>query len=231
VKWDSRRPAGQRILSIHLDTELSDSSSLGGSGPAITRDGLDEEVKREKGGRKYKVVTREYMAQGHDGYSALKGGKYLVDDESGQMMSTIVRKYLLGEFSHISLITPDRAPGSRFVNRMSHFVDTNKGAAFIQPDTEAIVQREQTRQHKLASRAKMEWKQAASLAIRHIRSKRHYQDNISVANSEHMSNVDVFDGSKMRCGKTEGGEGEVDEDLLQIHPVVDGRFKDIGRDS
>lgn len=29
-------------------------------------------------------------------FVALKGHKYLVDDESGQMMSTIVRKYLLG---------------------------------------------------------------------------------------------------------------------------------------
>lgn len=55
-----------------------------------------EEIKRVKGGRMYRIVTREYMAQGHDGFEALKGQKYLVDDESGQMMSTIVRKYLLG---------------------------------------------------------------------------------------------------------------------------------------
>lgn len=59
-------------------------------------DVLNEEVKREKGGRKYKVVTRQYMSEGHDGYLALKDSKYLIDDESGQMMSTIVRKYLLG---------------------------------------------------------------------------------------------------------------------------------------
>ena len=45
----------------------------------------------------YKVVTREYLAEGHDGYDALKEGRYLIDDEAGQMMSTIVRKYLLGE--------------------------------------------------------------------------------------------------------------------------------------
>ena len=60
----------------------------------------DEEVKRVKGGRMYKLVTREYMAQGHDGFAALKGSKYLVDEESGQMMSTIVRKYLLGQSLH-----------------------------------------------------------------------------------------------------------------------------------
>ena len=55
-----------------------------------------EPIKRVKGGRMYKIVTREYMAQGHDGFSPLKGQKYLVDDESGQLMSAIVRKYLLG---------------------------------------------------------------------------------------------------------------------------------------
>ena len=60
-----------------------------------------EPIKRVKGGRMYKIVTREYMAQGHDGYEALSGQKYLIDDESGQMMSTIVRKYLLGAFSFI----------------------------------------------------------------------------------------------------------------------------------
>ena len=55
-----------------------------------------EPIKRVKGGRMYKIVTREYMAQGHDGFLPLKGQKYLVDDESGQLMSAIVRKYLLG---------------------------------------------------------------------------------------------------------------------------------------
>jgi len=45
----------------------------------------------------YRVVTREYLASGHDGYDMLKGNKYLIEDEGGQMMSTVVRKYLLGE--------------------------------------------------------------------------------------------------------------------------------------
>ena len=55
-----------------------------------------EPIKRVKGARMYKIVTREYMAQGHDGFLPLKGNKYLVDDESGQLMSAMVRKYLLG---------------------------------------------------------------------------------------------------------------------------------------
>ena len=68
-------------------------SSSGQSTPQLV-DG--EPIKRVKGGRMYRIVTREYMAQGHDGFIARKGNKYLVDDESGQMMSSIVRKYLLG---------------------------------------------------------------------------------------------------------------------------------------
>lgn len=95
VNWDSRRPPGQRVLSVHLETELADSAFTNSQNEA-TFDGIGEEVKRERGGRKYKVVSREYMVQGHDGYEPLKEGKYLIDDESGQMMSTIVRKYLLG---------------------------------------------------------------------------------------------------------------------------------------
>lgn len=37
------------------------------------------------------------MAEGHDGFAALSGHKYLIDHEGGTLMSTIVRKYLLGE--------------------------------------------------------------------------------------------------------------------------------------
>lgn len=104
VVWDSRRPPGQRIISIHLDPEIGestvDSSTLSSTasrpGIGVTQDPT-EEVKREKGGRMYKVVTREYLASGHDGYEMLKGNKYLIEEEAGQMMSAVVRKYLLGE--------------------------------------------------------------------------------------------------------------------------------------
>jgi len=53
----------------------------------------------------YRVVTREYLASGHDGYDMLKGNKYLIEDEGGQMMSTVVRKYLLGE-SAVNIYIP-----------------------------------------------------------------------------------------------------------------------------
>lgn len=60
-----------------------------------------EPVSKEPGGKKYVIVTREYMAAGHDGYEPLKGSEYVggVDDEHGLLMSAIVRKYLLGQYS------------------------------------------------------------------------------------------------------------------------------------
>ena len=89
----------------------------------------------------------------------------------------------------------------------------------------------------------MHWKLAASLVIKSIRSKRHYQETLSVAQVEHMSDVDCFDGEKMRKewgsqtqeakegkGQNENSSRSADEeDLLQIHPVLDGRLEDIGR--
>jgi len=139
VVWDSRCPPGQRVLSVHLDPEINESTTdtpthtSGDVTPTqsapvnLSQDSVDE-VKREKGGRTYKVVTREYLAEGHDGYDALKDGKYLIDDEAGQMMSTIVRKYLLGEsvvgqslrlwlkqviLCRITVREPDVPPGER----------------------------------------------------------------------------------------------------------------------
>jgi len=240
VVWDSRRPPGQRVLSVHLDPETSESTidtpirAPGEDTPTksatinASQDPADE-VKREKGGRMYKVVMREYLAGGHDGYDMLKGNKYLIEEEGGQMMSAIVRKYLLG---------------SRFVNRMSRLAKENAlSQTFMQAGTEAIVQRERRRSQRLRD-PKIHWKLAASLVIKSIRSKRHYQENLSIPQVEHMSEVDCFDGEKMRrewgSSQAKGGQGEDgqqgtnsritdEDDLLLIHPVLDGRFKDISR--
>jgi len=131
------------------------------------------------------------------------------------------------------------------VNRMSRLARDNAASrTFIQADTEVIVQRERKRSQRLQNPGKMHWKLAASLVIKSIRSKRHYQENLSITQVEHMSEVDCFDGEKMRrkwgAPRTEeaGEEKSQDEkspritdedDLLQIHPVLDARFEDIGR--
>ena len=104
VTWDSRKPAGQRVVSVHVQTNkyeddiLSPSEHSSGTSTPANQNIPLEEVKCEAGGRKYAVVTREYMAGGHDGFSPLLDQKFLVSIEEGQVMSTIVRKYLMGRF-------------------------------------------------------------------------------------------------------------------------------------
>lgn len=94
VTWDSRKDPGQRVLNIALQVQKKiDEHSSGDSTPNLTIE--YQEISRVSD-RKYAVITREYMADGHDGFDVLKGQKMLIDDEQGQMMSTIVRKYLLG---------------------------------------------------------------------------------------------------------------------------------------
>jgi 5'-nucleotidase len=105
VTWDSSRPKGQRVVSICLALDQNDNDRDGG--PKQEPAGLDgASVERQRGGRMYKVVTREYMAEGHDGYGALKGCKYLIDDENGKLMSTLVRQYLLGEWKLAIMLSP-----------------------------------------------------------------------------------------------------------------------------
>jgi 5'-nucleotidase len=98
VSWDSRRPPGQRVLGVWLQEEQADDASTmstdsGFSTPTL-KDG--DEISPEDTEPILKILTREYMAQGHDGFTPLKGNKYLIDDESGQITSAVVRKYLLG---------------------------------------------------------------------------------------------------------------------------------------
>lgn len=45
----------------------------------------------------YRIVTRQYMADGFDGFEALKGRKMIIDHENGQTMSSILRSFLLGK--------------------------------------------------------------------------------------------------------------------------------------
>ncbi|TFK55022.1 Metallo-dependent phosphatase [Heliocybe sulcata] len=214
VTWDSRRHAGQRVLSVSLlkeeplSTEEHQKYLQGGN---IHRPLKEEPIKREAGGRQYKVLTREYMAQGHDGFLPLKGHKYLIDDESGQMMSTIVRKYLLG---------------SQFVNKMNR--QGGSDGRHLHPDTERILHREKTYKEEARSRAARNWQHLANIAVHRSRSREHYRSQISVSSREHMSEVDCFQNKALR---DEDGTGDgSEEDLLVIHPELDGRLKDLGRD-
>lgn len=107
----------------------------------------------------------------------------------------------------------------------------------LQESTSRILhtEREKQKQHKPASAAKL-WRIAASKALHGSRQHQHYRDHIGVAEREHMSEVDIFDGDSVRRGRGEAegqGKREVSQeregDLLTIHPGVDGRLKDVAR--
>jgi 5'-nucleotidase len=196
---------------------------------------VEEEIKREKGGRKYKIVTREYMAQGHDGYLSLAGNKYLISGEEGQLMSAIVRKYLLVSPLRYPIPASDEhfsSQGARFVNRMSRLVGDGDRSQ-LHSTTWTAISREKARQemsHKhvvSGSKAAQRWKNAAD-RVRST-SHGHYRDQLRVSGWEHMSEVDCFDGGKARTGKS-GAVALADDDLITVSPVVDSRLKDLARE-
>ncbi|GBE86672.1 Metallo-dependent phosphatase [Sparassis crispa] len=245
VSWDSRRPPGQRVLGVWLVQETSGSmtptpvpsasSSMtslqslpsGATSSAVSLiDG--DPIPRERGGRQYRIVSREYMAQGHDGFLMLKGRRYLVDDESGQLMSSIVRKYLLG---------------ARYVNRMARLANHTE-VPHLHPDTADLISREKVRREHYARRAKPptridKLRNKVRLVATALRwSRAHYRDHINISAREHMSGVDCINGEVMRAATsldsrvqevTQDDEKTGDEDLVVIHPIVDGRLADEGR--
>jgi len=137
------------------------------------------------------------------------GNKCLIDDEVGQMYSTLVRQYLLG---------------SHYVNKMARLNDESP-TNYLHKDTNAIIGKERERRKRhVKSKAAQQWQHAAALALRPSRA--HYQDQINVSAREHMSGVDCFDGGKARKGSVAYNGNYGEEDLPTIHPMVDGRLKD-----
>ncbi|KAJ7093165.1 Metallo-dependent phosphatase-like protein [Mycena epipterygia] len=219
VSWDSRRSPGERVLGIWLLNEVEDSESghnsvSGHSTPRLV-DGAPIQRTNDK---TYKMVTRQYMAEGHDGFVALKRGKHIIDDEAGSTFSTFVRKYLMG---------------SHYVNTMARLAPSD--VANLHPTAKSAIDREKARQEREQHRSQhgsiaAQWKHAAHLALRWSRSRTHYQEHLNVCTLESMSSVDPFDGEKMRGGQQLAKHRVLDEnDLLTISPEVDGRLKDGGR--
>lgn len=117
VVWDSSKEPFHRVVSVDLlrqpfDGKFSSSEKLRmkmrDQYQFVPSDDTDDDdivtVHRIAPGvkepldlnKKYNVVTRGYLADGNDGYSVLTQGKFILTHESGELMSTIVRKYLLG---------------------------------------------------------------------------------------------------------------------------------------
>ena len=123
---------------------------------------------------------------------------------------------------------------------MSRLESQERIEKLINTATNEVVRREKARQdryHASMSRRDVvsRWKHAAHLALRWSRA--HYRDHLRVTEKEHMSDVDCFDGGSVRGRKPrqeteEQPQEKLDvseEDLVVIHPIVDGRMKDEGR--
>ncbi|KAJ6547135.1 Metallo-dependent phosphatase-like protein [Mycena capillaripes] len=217
VSWDSRRSAGERVLGVWLLNEIeeSDSGHDGANGQSSPRL-VDGDPIQKTTDKTYKIVTRSYMAEGHDGFTALQRGRQLIDDEGGQIFSAIVRKYLMG---------------SHFVNAMTKLVAAD--VSHLHSTTKAAITREKARQQREQHGSKIadHWRHAARLALRWSRSRTHYQEHLNVCNLESMHAVDPLDGDRMRRGEqlADLQVKDQDDDLLTINPVVDGRLKNEGR--
>lgn len=66
-------------------------------------------------------ITRQYMADGYDGFKALTNRHFLIDDENGQIMSSILRSFLLGSayiFRHKQFVESHDRHLSKRTDRM-----------------------------------------------------------------------------------------------------------------
>jgi hypothetical protein len=196
-----------------------------------------EPIQRENKVRKYNILTRDYLAEGHDGYAAFKGKKYLIDHEGGNLMSAIVRKYFLGENCARQLleIILNKSTGSQFINKMAAVADCGP-FSHLHSSTQTTVSRAKAKRlnrdkNQPQSSIVQRWKHAAEMARRWSRSRTHYQEQLNVCTMEHMSAVDPFNGSSTRKGQGTGMRREAveDEDLLTVSPDVDGRLRNEGK--
>jgi len=215
VEWDSRKAPGERVLGMWLLI------------PKTNDSGSDEEpIKREEGGRKYKIVTREYLAQGHDGFEALTRGKWLVDHECGSMFSSIVRKYMLGELIlkiEKYLTTNYKFLGARFVEKLL-CLGSRRETQNVSKNTQNLIR---ALEESKLSTATQHWRKAANDVLR--TQSEHYREKLQICMTEHMSPVDAFDGQNMRKGlesKTRPSNFW-QEDLPVFTPTVDGRLKNV----
>ncbi|CCO28936.1 Trifunctional nucleotide phosphoesterase protein YfkN Includes: RecName: Full=2',3'-cyclic-nucleotide 2'-phosphodiesterase/3'-nucleotidase [Rhizoctonia solani AG-1 IB] len=215
IEWDSRLTPGNRVKGIWLAEQeiASDGSVQSKNGQPIARDAS----------KTYRIVTREYMAAGHDGYDALKGKPFLIDDENGVIMSSIVRRYILGKiFIMIGTGVDHAREGSQYIHTFKAQKSENTPSLLSSSSVHTI------------SKAKQRWLKAAEMIVNFERQRAPTGHSISeigdalrIAQREHMTDIDSFDGAKARCGKA--SQSKAKTDLVVVSPATDGRLKDLGR--
>ncbi|ORY02418.1 Metallo-dependent phosphatase [Basidiobolus meristosporus CBS 931.73] len=80
IHYNPNNPSGSRLVKAFTTKHVSND---------LVKEPLDME-------KTYQVATRHYMAEGYDGFQALKRGTVIVDEENGMPMSVMFRRYFLG---------------------------------------------------------------------------------------------------------------------------------------
>ena len=117
------------------------------------------------------------------------------------------------------------------MNRIARVTEHPSTENLCEGTKQAVHREKAHRKHELRrdSKAVSQWKHAADLAVRWMRSRAHYQDHINIATTEDISSVDCHDGKQMRTSPIAQTSHKViaEEDLLVVNPRVDGRFANI----
>ncbi|ELR12218.1 5'-nucleotidase, C-terminal domain containing protein [Acanthamoeba castellanii str. Neff] len=114
------QPAGQRVLHVEVKGKLLQAD------------------------KKYTLATKAYIADGHDGFESLPGGKVIVDEENARLLSAMVRCYLtkLNALQGIRKVRVDEIVKNAF--KKVRFVPKNRNQpsplAVIAPQVDGRIQ-------------------------------------------------------------------------------------------
>lgn len=212
VEWDSRKEAYNRVSNIwRLQSN---------------EQGLVEEISipNNKEGRKYKIVTGQYLFDGNDGYDAFKRAKLLIG--AGRYINEIVHDYLLGISNlislhkYLSLIHILRLASRYLLNAIhspenTQFLDARTSEAISRTRTELRFATEFVASQNVE---KSGFEQVPSPSLSH------YRDRFRISHTEDLRPVCELSGQEM-IAQENLRPGDIPTNLPHIHPIRDGRMK------
>lgn len=215
VEWDGKRPPGKRVLKICLRGESKE------TGPDGVRALINKEEITRSTTRKYTLMTSEYLADGGDGYVVFKNKPPILSAESGQPKSALIRKFLLGRFYTSSflycivIVLTLVSPGAQLMNKLLHERSPKAQERLTSADL-------YTAAFRVADQEDIglldPYERCRARLIR--------------ANSEELESTDPRMkvpslGSLSTDTVIHAAEQEAMKHLPVIHPVIDGRLKNV----
>jgi 2',3'-cyclic-nucleotide 2'-phosphodiesterase (5'-nucleotidase family) len=117
-QWPKMEGRFPQVSGIRFEFDGSKPSGSRVAQASIRINGAELEMERE-----YRLVTKEYLAQGKDGYDVLKRCKVLVDGESCPILPSVVRNHFT------ELATKNGFNAKKFVSRRGSAVVLNNSQA------------------------------------------------------------------------------------------------------